>query len=164
MKKAISVGLLPILFTVISLNIQAQNLKKAFKYFEEGNYYEADQIFKSEEFKNTCIGLYGQAVIMNYKSNRITSYNVCYTKLLRYLSRCRSVYMRRRNSSDCINGRRTGNAANQASLPRRERLQAKAYACQQCRITSYNVCYTKLLRLCMPYRFNSKCNTGSFYR
>ena len=51
--------------------------------------------------------------------NRITSYNVCYTKLLRY-------------------GRRCKRACTAPSLTR----SLHAY-----RITSYNVCYTKLLRV-----------------
>ena len=68
---------------------------------------------------------------------RITSYNVCYTKLLRYSARAE-----RAGLGDQV--RFVGAADDVRSL----------YAAADClilptryRITSYNVCYTKLLRM-----------------
>ena len=57
-------------------------------------------------------------------SNRITSYNVCYTKLLRYVLYARGAV----GLGDGVEASRAGSLVGRG------------------RITSYNVCYTKLLR------------------
>ena len=57
---------------------------------------------------------------------RITSYNVCYTKLLRKLAVNLKTLVRNLELDNVSGG--------------------NLFACPQLRITSYNVCYTKLLR------------------
>ena len=74
------------------------------------------------------------------KKSRITSYNVCYTKLLRSLAE--------KDEKICIVEadlmKATGTGSFQAKFPDRTFDVGVAEAN---RITSYNVCYTKLLRV-----------------
>ena len=74
--------------------------------------------------------------------SRITSYNVCYTKLLR-LHIVQGVAQR------CGRIGQIGDAAERPQgVERPERgIQHPGGGIQQPRITSYNVCYTKLLRI-----------------
>ena len=67
--------------------------------------------------------------------SRITSYNVCYTKLLRLQQQLQA--------SDAL----TSPAETRRYLQARLRhYPHEVFACLFLRITSYNVCYTKLLR------------------
>ena len=71
--------------------------------------------------------------------SRITSYNVCYTKLLRDIDRLGGVdarhdHIRAQDRGQLVSAERVGHR------PSYEGLGCKS------RITSYNVCYTKLLR------------------
>ena len=75
--------------------------------------------------------------------NRITSYNVCYTKLLRFLAVLRDTLAGPPGASDLLLPR--------VDLSRLFPEPAAAYVQARggqvhLRITSYNVCYTKLLR------------------
>ena len=82
---------------------------------------------------------------MRCAPGRITSYNVCYTKLLRLgetdLAR---VAVRHVRGVALVARQHVPHAVRQA----RERVvERQAGVAAQARITSYNVCYTKLLRL-----------------
>ena len=79
--------------------------------------------------------------VLGYRdTDRITSYNVCYTKLLRL-----------ELALDAGAGLQQAQVqAQQLDVPQCRRHLASGYAQGQAldhRITSYNVCYTKLLRL-----------------
>ena len=72
-----------------------------------------------------------QRRIVRRLRNRITSYNVCYTKLLRLLLLVTVALM-----GDVVNGARRWLSLGGMRFQPSEMI----------RITSYNVCYTKLLR------------------
>ena len=84
--------------------------------------------------------------LVNKEEPRITSYNVCYTKLLRDEQRQSCEDFRRRNNVGHEAGetyrRKKGGSSGQG-----ENKNLECTVCED-RITSYNVCYTKLLRLC----------------
>ena len=95
------------------------------------------------------------------KSSRITSYNVCYTKLLRlliggYMSKILD-FFQKNPVVTFISGRmaerRTEKFVAQGfgrailSQPPETLSDKEVEAIKSSRITSYNVCYTKLLRL-----------------
>ena len=105
-------------------------------------------------------GLIMMSVITNSYSNRITSYNVCYTKLLRYgqiggghqpdlLTQCLQGWAAPNQlplAPACL----LHQFAGQGALLLAGRLQGadqRHVAQGRRRITSYNVCYTKLLRI-----------------
>ena len=118
----------------------------------------------------------------NDGSYRITSYNVCYTKLLRdgFETICRRRSSKDRNRSFTVAAkeslheigllrfcRKAGAWSTALNIHADERkldhdgeskclgLQGDSRPargrCRECRITSYNVCYTKLLRDVFPY-------------
>lgn len=62
-----------ILFLIISSTIDSQNLKKGFKYLEDKEYTEARTIFTSGENMNSCIGVYGEALILHAQPLKFSS-------------------------------------------------------------------------------------------
>jgi hypothetical protein len=54
-----------IILIAFSGSLFSQSLKKAFKAFYNKDYTYAENIFKSNEHKNTCIGIYGQALVLH---------------------------------------------------------------------------------------------------
>ena len=85
-----------------------------------------------------------------HEGNRITSYNVCYTKLLR-ATYAQSIDLYKR-SLDIVKTQFAGAIASALDVARVESLlfstetKLAQVQGQRHRITSYNVCYTKLLR------------------
>ena len=84
--------------------------------------------------------------------SRITSYNVCYTKLLRVFTE-RDSYTRQLNEwkTNCDLLKKAGEVDDLPARPEPPSSLKKADALDEnlnegSRITSYNVCYTKLLR------------------
>ena len=82
--------------------------------------------------------------------NRITSYNVCYTKLLRSQLGFNADYVNEKviSEADVSNGMlRYGPMSYQVLfIAGAKSLQPETALALENRITSYNVCYTKLLR------------------
>ena len=77
---------------------------------------------------------------------RITSYNVCYTKLLRHFVEITLIDQRRAVHLQQLFQRRD-QCIGHAGKTRDIQEHAGSFECPL-RITSYNVCYTKLLRYC----------------
>jgi len=67
MKKTALQSLLIFLFIINFTHSHSQNLKKAFKLFDDRNYDEAYTIFTSGENMNSCIGTFGEALILHNK-------------------------------------------------------------------------------------------------
>ena len=98
-----------------------------------------------------------QNEIDELKDNRITSYNVCYTKLLRADVAAYRTYMKELNKlvADTENKEKTAKLSKAEAQEKAEELKSKRTEIEKKivdlnkrmdRITSYNVCYTKLLR------------------
>ena len=79
-------------------------------------------------------------LMVDMRKNRITSYNVCYTKLLRPVDPLRDA----RDHPSLTAG--FSRHADGCTVGRGQRRRRPAAANGPLRITSYNVCYTKLLR------------------
>ena len=94
----------------------------------------------------------GASPLYDTSASRITSYNVCYTKLLRTMPRwCFSpAKAGRRSRRPSVRAMRSARARSRSSATSRTipaRSIKSAYIPMSIsRITSYNVCYTKLLR------------------
>lgn len=67
MKNIVRISIITLLFIFSVNSIYSQNLKKAFKVFNEGRYDEAYTIFTSGENMNSCIGIYGEALVLHKK-------------------------------------------------------------------------------------------------
>ena len=79
-------------------------------------------------------------------SYRITSYNVCYTKLLRFQNLISNSIKFCRDPSPRIHVTALRNDKNETVFSVRDNGIGIAAEHTEDRITSYNVCYTKLLR------------------
>jgi len=67
MKKIVRISIITIIFISAGNSIYSQSLKKAFKLFDDKKYNEAYKIFISGKNMNSCIGIYGEALILNKK-------------------------------------------------------------------------------------------------
>ena len=92
--------------------------------------------------------------LLIFKSYRITSYNVCYTKLLRWEKKLINVNEEKLHKKDIswadliIIKVQNNQIQSASSIAKQCSAFQKRIIVQGDRITSYNVCYTKLLRIC----------------
>ena len=110
------------------------------------NKFIASNMFTFHPVKGLDFSVGNSLIYDGILNPRITSYNVCYTKLLRII--CIGNYPPRQ----CGIATFTENLLNSVLLAAKQQgrkieIGVAAMTDRQTRITSYNVCYTKLLRI-----------------
>jgi len=68
MNKTLTFAISLIILILYGNQVFSQSLKKAFKaFYENQDYTSSERVFKSSQYRSTCIGLFGQALVQHKK-------------------------------------------------------------------------------------------------